>query len=44
MKCAEAPTSGKMMEDRVLTKEFASKFLVDADKWSKYRLRDRGLE
>jgi hypothetical protein len=28
-----------MMEDRVLTKEFASKFLVGADKWSKHRLR-----
>ena len=34
-----SPLFWKMMEDRVLTKEFASKFLVGADKWSKHRLR-----
>jgi hypothetical protein len=33
-----------MMKDRVLTEEFASKFLVDVDKWSKHRSRNRGLE
>jgi len=40
----EASTPGKMTEDRVLTEEFASRFLVDVGKWSKLRSRDRGLE
>jgi len=34
----------KMMKDRVLTEEFASRFLADVGKWSKHRSRDRGLE
>jgi len=35
---------GKMSKDRVLTEEFVSKFVVDGDKWSKHRSRNRGLE
>jgi hypothetical protein len=38
------PLSWKTMEDKVLTEEFVSKFVVDGDKWSKQRSRDEGLE
>jgi hypothetical protein len=31
-------------KNRVLTEEFIGKFLIDGDKWSKHRLRNRGLE
>jgi len=40
----EAPGSKKTMKDRVLTGEFASKFLVAVDKWSKHQSRETGLE
>jgi hypothetical protein len=33
-----------MLKDRVLTEEFASRFLADVGKWGKHRSRDRGLE
>jgi hypothetical protein len=35
---------GKLSKDRVLTEEFVSKFVVDGDKSSKNRSRNRGLE